>query len=94
MTVLQVTSLGFALIPVGMLGSQYLFFLGRPRAPVIAVWSGAVVCAVATAMLASGGNFTVAAWGFPAGALLYALVTGLASYRALAAGEESFYASF
>lgn len=94
MTVLQVTSLGFALIPIGMLGSQYLFFLGRPRAPVIAVWSGAVVSAIATAMLVSGGNLTLAAWGFPAGALLYALVAGFASYRALAAGEESFYASF
>ncbi len=94
MTVLQVTSLGFTLIPVGMLCSQYLFFLGRPRAPVIAVWTGALVTGVATALLTSGGNLTLGAWGFPVGVLIYTLVTGLAAYRALAAGEESFYASF
>ncbi len=94
MTVLEVTSLGFALIPVGMLCSQFLFFLGRPRAPVIAACSGALVSGIATALLAQSGDLTLGAWGFPAGASIYAGVTALASYRALAAGEESFYASF
>ena len=35
LTALEVASFGFALVPVGMLCSQYLFFLSRPRAPVV-----------------------------------------------------------
>ena len=36
----------------------------------------------------------MAAWGLLAGTTVYALTTGLASYRVLSAGEESFYGSF
>jgi hypothetical protein len=49
---------------------------------------------VVTAGLVHGGDLPLGAWGLLAGTTVYAVITGLASYRALAAGEESFYASF
>ena len=94
LTALEVASFGFAIVPVGMLSSQYLFFLGRPRAAVIGAVAGAVTSAAVTALMVRGGDLTLGSWGLLAGSTVYALVTGLASYRALAAGEESFYASF
>ncbi len=94
LTALEVASFGFAIVPVGMLCSQYLFFLGKPRAPVIGAVAGALTSAITTAVLVSRGDLALGPWGLLAGSTVYALVTGLASYRALAAGEESFYASF
>ena len=94
LTALEVASFGFAIVPIGMLCSQYLFFLGKPRAPVAGALAGALTSAVATAVLVRGGDLTLGSWGLLAGSTVYALVTGLTSYRALAAGEESFYASF
>ncbi len=91
---LLVTSLGFAMVPIGMLCSQYLFFLGRPRAPVTAAVAGAIVSAIATAVLVADGDLNRGSWGLLAGTAVYALVTGVSSYRVLSAGEESFYASF
>jgi EamA domain-containing membrane protein RarD len=89
-----VASFGFAIVPIGMLCSQYLFFLSRPRAAVAGAVAGACTGAVVTALLVQGGNLTLAAWGLPAGTSVYALITGLASFRVLSAGEESFYGSF
>jgi hypothetical protein len=40
------------------------------------------------------GGLVQVAWGLVAGASVYSAVALVASYRALAAGEESFYASF
>ena len=91
---LHVASFGFALVPVGMLCSQYLFFLGKPRGAVIGALAGAATVALATIVLVSKGNIELGAWGLLAGTAVYALVAGLASYRVLAAGEESFYGSF
>ncbi len=56
--------------------------------------AGALTSGFVTAVLVQGGDLTLGSWGLLAGSTVYALVTGLASYRALAAGEESFYASF
>jgi hypothetical protein len=94
LTALEVASFGFGIVPIGMLCSQYLFFLGKPRAPVIGALAGAGTTAVITALLARGGDLTLGAWGLLAGTTVYALITGVASYRALSTGEESFYASF
>ncbi|MGD0310867.1 MAG: hypothetical protein ABSC90_00235 [Acidimicrobiales bacterium] len=94
LSVLEVASFGFAIVPIGMLCSQYLFFLSRPRAAVAGAVAGACTGAVVTALLVQGGNLTLAAWGLPAGTSVYALITGLASFRVLSAGEESFYGSF
>jgi hypothetical protein len=94
LSVLEVASFGLAVVPVGMLCSQYLFFLSRPRAAVGGAMAGACTSAVVTTLLVQGGNLTVASWGLLAGTSVYALITGLASYRVLSAGEESFYASF
>lgn len=94
LTAFRVASFGYALVPVGMLCSQYLFFLGRPRAAVLGAVAGAITSAVTTAVLVSGGDLALGAWGLLAGATVYAVITGLASRRLLAAGEESFYASF
>ncbi len=94
LSVLEVASFGFAVIPVGMLCSQYLFFLGRPRPAVVGALAGACTSAAVTALLIHGGDLTQAAWGLLAGTTVYALITGLASFRVLSAGEESFYGSF
>ncbi len=94
LTALEVASFGFAIVPIGMLCSQYLFFLSKPRAPVLGAVAGAVTSALLTAVLVSGGDLTLGAWGLLAGSTVYALITGLASYRALSTGEESFYGSF
>ena len=94
LSALEVASFGFALVPAGMLCSQYLFFLSKPRAPVIGASAGAITGAVTTAMLIRGGDLTLGSWGLLAGSTVYTLITGLASYRALSSGEESFYASF
>jgi len=91
---LRVASFGYALVPVGMLCSQYLFFLGRPRAPVVGAVLGTIACAVTTAVLVRGGDLARGSWGLLAGTTVYAVVTALASRRVLAGGEESFYASF
>ncbi len=91
---LLVASLGFAMVPIGMLCSQYLFFLGRPKAPVIGAATGAVVSTVATAAFVAGGNLMSGSWGLLAGTTVYTIITCLASYRVLSSGEESFYASF
>ena len=92
--VLEASAYGFALVPVGMLCSQYLFFLGRPTPAVLAALAGALTATVATAALVHGGALAHGAWGLLAGTSVYALIAGVASYRTLAAGEESFYASF
>ena len=94
LSVLEVASFGFAVVPIGMLCSQYLFFLSRPRAAVTGAVAGASTSAVVTVLLVQGGDLTIASWGLLAGSIVYALITGLASYRALSAGEESFYGSF
>ncbi len=94
LSVLEVASFGFAIVPIGMLCSQYLFFLSRPRPAVAGAVAGACTSAVATALLVHGGNLTLASWGLLAGSSVYALITGVASYRVLSAGEESFYGSF
>ena len=94
LSVLEVASFGFALVPVGMLCSQYLFFLSRPRAAVGGALAGACTSAAVTALLVQGGDLTLAAWGLLAGSTVYALVTGVASYRVLSVGEEAFYGSF
>jgi hypothetical protein len=94
LTALEVASFGFAMVPVGMLCSQYLFFLSRPRAPVTGAVAGACTSAAVTALMVRGGDLTLGSWGLLAGSTVYALITGLASYRALSAGEESFYGSF
>lgn len=91
---LEVASFGFALIPVGMLCSQYLFFLGRPRAAVVGAIAGAVTSGAVTAVLVAGGDLARGSWGLLAGTGVYSLISGVASYRVLAAGEESFYGSF
>ena len=87
-------SFGFAVVPIGMLCSQYLFFLSRPSAAVAGAVAGGCTSAVVTALLVRGGDLTIASWGLLAGSIVYALITGLASYRVLSAGEESFYGSF
>ena len=94
LSVLEVASFGFAVVPIGMLCSQYLFFLSKPRAAVTGAVAGACTSAVVTVLLVQGGDLTIASWGLLAGTIVYALITGLASYRALSAGEESFYGSF
>jgi hypothetical protein len=94
LSVLEVSSFGFALVPIGMLCSQYLFFLSRPRAAVVGAVAGACTSTAVTALLVRGGDLTVASWGLLAGGCVYALITGVASYRVLSAGEESFYGSF
>ena len=91
---LEVACFGFALVPVGMLGSQYLFFLGRPRAAVVAAVAGALTSGIVTAILVAGGDLAQGAWGLLAGTAVYAAISGVASYRALAAGEETYYGSF
>ena len=91
---LKASAYGFAMVPVGMLCSQYLFFLGRPTPALLGAVGGALTTTVVTAGLVHGGDLSLGAWGLLAGTTVYALITGLASYRALAAGEESFYASF
>ncbi len=94
MEALRVASVGYALVPIGMLSSQYLFFLGRPRAPVVAAILGATTSLVTAMVLTRGGHLDLGSWGLLAGAGVYALVAGSASWRAISAGEESFYASF
>jgi hypothetical protein len=94
LSVLEVASFGFALVPIGMLCSQYLFFLSRPRAAVTGTVAGACTSAAVTALLVRSGDLTLASWGLLAGTAVYALITGVASYRVLSAGEESFYGSF
>jgi hypothetical protein len=94
LTVLEVASFGFAIVPIGMLCSQYLFFLSRPRPAVMGAVAGACTSAAVTALLVHGRNLTLASWGLLAGCSVYALITGVASYRVLSAGEESFYGSF
>ena len=94
LSVLEVASFGFAVVPIGMLCSQYLFFLSKPRAAVTGAVAGGCTSAVVTVLLVQGGDLTIASWGLLAGSIVYALITGLASYRALSAGEESFYGSF
>lgn len=94
LTALRVTSFGFSAVPVGMLCSQYLFFLGRPRGPVIAALTGAGVSTVTTAILVNGGDLARGSWGLLAGTVVYAVLAGIASYRVMSAGEESFYGSF
>ncbi len=94
LSVLEVASFGFAVVPIGMLCSQYLFFLSRPRAAVTGAVAGAGTSAVVTVLLVRGGDLAIASWGLLAGSLVYALITGVASYRVLSAGEESFYGSF
>ncbi len=94
LSVLEVASFGFAVVPIGMLCSQYLFFLSKPRAAVTGAVAGACTSATVTALLVQGGDLTIASWGLLAGTIVYALITGLASYRVLSAGEESFYGSF
>jgi hypothetical protein len=91
---LHVAVVGFAIVPLGMLCSQYLFFLGRPAGPVAGVLTGAVVAVVTGAVLVAGGDLAQVAWGLVAGAVVYTAVAGLASFLALSKGEESFYASF
>ena len=54
--VLEASAYGFALVPVGMLCSQYLFFLGRPTPAVLAALAGALTATVATAALVHGGS--------------------------------------
>jgi hypothetical protein len=94
LSVLEVASFGFALVPIGMLCSQYLFFLNKPRAAVAGTVAGACTSTLLTALLVRGGDLGLGAWGLLAGSAVYALITGVASYRVLSAGEESFYASF
>ncbi len=94
MEALRVATVGFALVPLGMLCSQYLFFLGRPAAPVAGVVSGAVASLATGALFVGGGDLARVAWGLVVGAGVYAAVVLVASHRALARGEESFYASF
>ena len=94
LSVLEVASFGFAVVPIGMLCSQYLFFLSKPRAAVTGAVAGACTSGVVTVLLVRGGDLTIGAWGLLAGSIVYALTTGLASYRVLSAGEESFYGSF
>ncbi|MGO8872861.1 MAG: hypothetical protein ACLQPH_15945 [Acidimicrobiales bacterium] len=91
---LEAAAYGFAMVPVGMLCSQYLFFLGRPAPAVLGAVGGALTTTVVTAVLVHGGDLALGAWGLLAGTTVYALISGVASYRVLAAGEESFYASF
>jgi hypothetical protein len=91
---LEVAAYGFAMVPVGMLCSQYLFFLGRPTPALSGAVAGALTSTMATALLVHGGDIALGAWGLLAGTTVYAVITGLGSYRVLAAGEESFYASF
>ncbi len=93
-TALDVAAAGIALVPVGMLCSQYLFFLGRPTAPVVGVAAGAVAAVVTAALVVRGGDLALAPWGLVAGGAVYSAVAGVASHHALSAGEESFYASF
>jgi hypothetical protein len=92
--VLHVAVVGFSFVPVGMLCSQYLFFLSRPGGAVTGMVAGASVGLTTSAILVSGGDITLAPWGLVAGGFVYAAVTALASHRALAAGDETVYASF
>jgi hypothetical protein len=94
LSVLEVASFGFAVVPIGMLCSQYLFFLSKPRWAVGGAVTGACTSTVVTVLLVHSGNLTNASWGLLAGSTVYALITGLASFRVLSAGEESFYGSF
>lgn len=91
---LHVAVVGFAIVPLGMLCSQYLFFLNRPAAPLAGIVGGGVVTIASSSLLVAGGDLAAVAWGLVAGAAVYTGVTLIASFRALAAGEESFYASF
>jgi hypothetical protein len=94
LSVLEVASFGFAVVPIGMLCSQYLFFLSKPRWAVGGAVAGACTSTVVTVLLVHSGSLTNASWGLLAGSTVYALITGLASFRVLSAGEESFYGSF
>ena len=94
LSVLEVASFGFAVVPIGMLCSQYLFFLSKPRWAVGGAVAGACTTTVVTVLLVHSGSLTNASWGLLAGSMVYALITGLASFRVLSAGEESFYGSF
>ena len=65
LSVLEVASFGFALVPIGMLCSQYLFFLSRPRAAVAGAVAGACTSATVTALLVRGGDLTLGVVGAP-----------------------------
>ena len=56
--------------------------------------AGACTTTVVTVLLVHSGSLTNASWGLLAGSTVYALITGLASFWVLSAGEESFYGSF
>jgi hypothetical protein len=91
---LRVASFGFAMVPIGMLCSQYLFFLGQFRAALVGAIAGAIVSTIMTAVFVRNGDLAMGAWGLLAGTTVYTAITATGSYRVLAAGEESFYASF
>jgi hypothetical protein len=91
---LHVAVVGFSFVPVGMLCSQYLFFLSRPGGAVIGMVAGASVGVTMSAILVSGGDIALAPWGLVAGGFVYAAVTALVSHGALATGDETLYASF
>ena len=94
MTDLYLASAAYAMVPVGMLCSQYLFFLGRPRMPALGAGLGAMTNAVISAVASANGQVASGVWGLLAGVTVYTSTVLLASYAALARGEESFYASF
>lgn len=83
----------YAVLPVGLLAAQYLFFLGQKAAPVWAVWIG-LVMDLAISLWASHIHIADAVWGLAIGVGFFVLYTVIAAYRCLGRAEEYFYAAF
>ncbi|CAB1127760.1 conserved membrane protein of unknown function [Candidatus Hydrogenisulfobacillus filiaventi] len=86
-------ALAYGLLPAGLLASQYLFFLGRPRPPLAAAVLGTLVN-LGVGAWALGGGDAHAVRGLLAGSLVFTAGTAAAAWWSLARGEETYYAAF
>jgi hypothetical protein len=95
MFVLRLAAVGYGLLMLGLMNCQLLFFLSRPKAPLIAAVAGALVCAI--------GGTVVVATRFPAAYCVFALdggivvfvsITTLAALRAAANFTYAYYAAY
>lgn len=90
---LGLAALAYGILPAGLLAGQYLLFLGRPRAPLLAALLGTAL-SLAVAIAAVRGGDARAAWGLLTGVSCFTAYTAVAAYHSLSRGEERFYAAF
>ncbi|MBV8150562.1 MAG: hypothetical protein JOY59_03320 [Candidatus Eremiobacteraeota bacterium] len=93
--VLRLAALAYGILMLGLLGAQLLFFVSRPRVPVLAALAGVLVnAAVGSAVVVTHAPAVWCAAGLLAATITFTSIATVAAWHAMRRFTYSYYAAY